>query len=1007
MESLLMRDQLESLTARVESGELQTHDEIRREFLNIIEGYLEGKFGILAHIKLERDVGDGFYDAAIGGNLYFEIKSVNEGFEAGIDDSIEYIESEDEPPRFFTTEGIQGAYINSDAEVVQRGDLVELSPRLRNLLDTAVSEPTATDIINAFGPQSERVQHYIEVLWNILREHRDLPRVESAFSAWRDIYAEAANLNADARDAVQDQASDFGIDIDTEEETYEFLFAVQTYFAIFLKLFSARLGGEYDSTETRLNRGTWPETYRRLSVEAEIVEHDLFDWILDPSRESGDASHKIEDMVMQLATSVDMINPDRVDQDILRDIYQESFNSQTRTAMGEFYTNDELVEEVLDEVEYNGNDVLDDDATLLDPTCGSGTFLFHAIQRYVDAAEEEGQSDREIVNGVTENINGIDLHPFAVAMARTNYLLALGDRAEYVDEVPVYWTDSLAPAAQRKLNGQKVTVSTLGSVQVPNPEDIGHHELFTAMERALEGRWGEGRFIEEFDEYNRQRYENTLSGVYNFFTEEIHNGMWVPAFRDVAAVHGLKDSCEFIVGNPPWVRNRNIEEDLRERLQDDFEYYSDPWRPDLEEKRNPGSPPDYAIAFVEAGFEFLTSGGELGYVITSSLARAMYAGKARQDLARNKNLKRIIDYTLAPHGYFQDAENKPLIVSAANESPDGDTEVTLYNRENDVREWNVDPENISLEAGDPRSPWILVPPTLIDAIRTMTGSGSRAGDRYAPTSGVKTSANDVFFVEQIEPTEDDDEVLVETQDETLTRIEKDVLRPLVRGANVDEWEFDFDSFIIWVYDEDANVLTELPNRVAEYIEEHEERLRGRSDYLITQQLDDGEPYWVCGNVNKGKLDAKVAWQDISKSIEAAYLPSEVDVSLDTGVNLGERDLIPTTTLQFFEQMEDDVAKKLTGVLNSSPARAYVGSYATRTGGRYCHHKAWTLGILPVPVEIFSGDADHLTDLVESLHESGGDEDASEELDGEIADLYGLSDEETEAIDNFLEFFRAG
>jgi hypothetical protein len=1001
-----MRDQLESLTSRVETGELQTHDEIRREFLNIIEGYLEEKFGVLAHIKLERDVGDGFYDAAIGGNLYFEIKSVDEGFEAGIDDSIEYIESEDEPPVFFTTEGIHGAYINDDAEVVQRGNLTELSPRLRNLLDSAVSEPTATDIINAFGPQSERVQHYIEVLWNILQEHRDLPRVESAFSAWRDIYAEAANLNADARDAVQDQASDFGIDIDTEEETYEFLFAVQTYFAIFLKLFSARLGGEYDSTETRLSRGTWPETYRRLSVEAEIVEHDLFDWILDPSRESGDASRKIEDMVMRLATSVDMINPDRVNQDILRDIYQESFNSETRTAMGEFYTNDELVDEVLDEVGYNGSDVLDDDATLLDPTCGSGTFLFHAIQRYVDAAEEDGQSDREIVNGVTDNINGIDLHPFAVAMARTNYLLALGDRAEYADDVPVFWTDSLAPAAQRTLNGQKVTVSTLGSVQVPDPEDIGHHELFTAMERALEGGWGESRFIEEFDEGDRQRYENTLKGVYNFFTEEIHNGMWVPAFRDVAAVYGLRDECEFLVGNPPWVRNRNIEEDLRDRLQNDFEYYSDPWRPDLEEKRNPGSPPDYAIAFVEAGFEFLNSGGNIGYVITSSLARAMYAGKARQDIARNKNLKTIVDYTLAPHDYFPDASNKPLIVSAANEDPDGETEITLYNRENDVKQWNIDPENLSLEADDPRSPWILVPPTVVSGIRSMAAGIDRAGDRFVPTSGVKTAANDVFYVNSVEPTEDPDEVLVETEDDVLTRIEEDLLHPLISGGNIDEWSFDYTTFIIWLYDDDASVLTELPERVKDHVESYKDHLESRSDYLITTQLDDGKPYWVIGNVNEEKTDAKVGWQEIAKTIESAYLPSKIDVSLDTGVELGERHLIPTNKVLFFETGEDEIAKALTGVLNSTPARVYAGSYALRTGGRYCQNQAWTIGVIPVPDEIFAAESDTVTELVDQIHEREGDDELSEELDEEIADLYGLSEQEIETMDDFLEFFLA-
>ena len=47
-----MEDELRTLSSKVRSEELQTHDEIRRAFLNIIEEYLEEKFGILAHVKL-------------------------------------------------------------------------------------------------------------------------------------------------------------------------------------------------------------------------------------------------------------------------------------------------------------------------------------------------------------------------------------------------------------------------------------------------------------------------------------------------------------------------------------------------------------------------------------------------------------------------------------------------------------------------------------------------------------------------------------------------------------------------------------------------------------------------------------------------------------------------------------------------------------------------------------------------------------------------------------------
>jgi hypothetical protein len=264
----------------------------------------------------------------------------------------------------------------------------------------------------------------------------------------------------------------------------------------------------------------------------------------------------------------------------------------------------------------------------------------------------------------------------------------------------------------------------------------------------------------------------------------------------------------------------------------------------------------------------------------------------------------------------------------------------------------------------------------------------------------------VFFVTEIEPTEDSDEVLVETENEELVRIEEDLLHPLIRGGNIDAWSFDYTSFIIWLYDDNANVLTELLDRAADYVEPHQERLEGRSDYLVANQMDDGKPYWVFGNVNKEKTEAKVGWQDIAKTVESAYLPSRIEVSLDTGVELGERHLIPTTKVLFFETGEDEIAKALTGLLNSTPARVYVGSYALRTGGRYCQHKAWTVGIVPTPDEIFEGSSDRVTELVEEIHDEEGDDDLSDELDSVFADLYGLTESEMDAMEDFLEFFLA-
>ncbi|MBP2334568.1 hypothetical protein JOF41_000746 [Saccharothrix coeruleofusca] len=63
---------------------------------------------------------------------------------------------------------------------------------------------------------------------------------------------------------------------------------------------------------------------------------------------------------------------------------------------------------------------------LIDPTCGSGHFLLGAFHRLVDAWREEapGLSDTEVARRALDSIHGVDLNPFAVAIARFRLILA-------------------------------------------------------------------------------------------------------------------------------------------------------------------------------------------------------------------------------------------------------------------------------------------------------------------------------------------------------------------------------------------------------------------------------------------------------------------------------------------------------------------------------------------------------------------------------------------------------
>jgi len=68
---------------------------------------------------------------------------------------------------------------------------------------------------------------------------------------------------------------------------------------------------------------------------------------------------------------------------LLKKLYQYLVPPEVRHSLGEYYTPDWLAELVLEEVGYDGHN----HERLLDPACGSGTFLVFAIQKFKDQAK--------------------------------------------------------------------------------------------------------------------------------------------------------------------------------------------------------------------------------------------------------------------------------------------------------------------------------------------------------------------------------------------------------------------------------------------------------------------------------------------------------------------------------------------------------------------------------------------------------------------------------------------
>jgi hypothetical protein len=153
------------------------------------------------------------------------------------------------------------------------------------------------------------------------------------------------------------------------------LFLQHTYLVIVVKAIAARvLDLPVTDPEAMLSG-------RALVDEGIVgaVEADFFDWPL--KRPAG------ADLVRQVATQVARFRLRDVETDVLKVLYESLVDPDERHDLGEYYTPDWLAGRIVAEV-VNAPLV----QRVLDPACGSGTFLFHAVRRLIAAGRAAGWS---------------------------------------------------------------------------------------------------------------------------------------------------------------------------------------------------------------------------------------------------------------------------------------------------------------------------------------------------------------------------------------------------------------------------------------------------------------------------------------------------------------------------------------------------------------------------------------------------------------------------------------
>jgi hypothetical protein len=279
-----------------------------------------------------------------------------------------------------------------------------------------------------FGATSAAFVYGMQALrkaWRLVRKQSE-PRV--AFEAWQKYLTVTYGQLADSSPGGSGDAP--------EISELEELFLKHTYLASvarFLVWASLSKGKTEKALRVVADQIHSGEYFQNQNI-ANLVEEDFFQWVRRPEAEDLLAS-TWERMLDQIIT----YDLSRLNQDVLKGVYQDLVDPKDRHDLGEYYTPDWLCERIVSKLIPNSGWV-----SVLDPACGSGSFLRAAIVQLLSS--NPIGTDGERLRGILDHVVGIDIHPLAVTISRTTYVLALGSLAKLAKrpiQIPVYLADSL------------------------------------------------------------------------------------------------------------------------------------------------------------------------------------------------------------------------------------------------------------------------------------------------------------------------------------------------------------------------------------------------------------------------------------------------------------------------------------------------------------------------------------------------------------------------------------
>ena len=419
--------------------------------------------------------------------------------------------------------------------------------------------PDRNTIAARFGPNSPAYERDIAVLKALYQQHKHANTIRVKTQLWRNLLMAALGEVASTPSKMDD------------------LFVRHTYLtAVIGMVVQARFGIDVrERAENDPSDLLYGREFRSKTGLQGVVESDFFAW---PTEVDGGLP-----FVKTLARRVARFDWQQAPNDVASILYETVIPPDERKQLGEYYTPDWLARTMVREVVTNPLD-----QSVLDPACGSGTFVAEAVTHLIETAKDQGMNGKDTLDWLRIQVAGIDVHPVAVHLARAAWVLAAQPAIQAaVDEgfsasitVPIYLGDSLQLRYRTgdmfaehvvtiQVNDEQNTELVFPVSLVERPEDFD--ALMGDVSEAIER--GERPFV-YLDDHGiragtreREMLEGTIDKLQTLHKEG-RNHIWAYYTRNLVRPVALsRGKVNVVIGNPPWLNYNKTVSTLRTELE--------------------------------------------------------------------------------------------------------------------------------------------------------------------------------------------------------------------------------------------------------------------------------------------------------------------------------------------------------------------------------------------------------------------------------------------------------